>query len=414
MPGAQGPLSQEQLRLLTATLEAMPEGALIVSPDLRVVAVNRRFTQLFGLDGAVDTSYGAPTDPLVAHLVAHHLPHSGEMVELYRQSLKRTATARSQVSRLAEYRVRDGRMLRRHLSPVRLGGAPDGTLLGHLWLLEDITDRQAYEDELRHHAGVLGDLARERATFTARTLHELRTPLATVLSFCDLLLDPATGPLTTDQSDFLTAIHRNARRLRDALDGLLHTFADDHARPLAVFAPFSVPALVTRVALHALGRSAGSPAPFVSVSCEEGPEPVGDEDLLEDAVTALVSNAVKYTPRDGSVEITARPLPTGQWEVVVADDGIGIPVEFQETVFEPFVRASNARRSEYPGTGLGLSTAQDAVRLHGGSLCVRSKEGVGSVFTMRLPFSAAVPAEAREPRRSRERREPRESRDSTA
>lgn len=393
MHRAQGLISQEQLRLLTATLDAMPEGALIVSPELRIVAVNRRFTRMFRLDGVVDTSHGASTAPLIDHLAEHHLPHSGETIELYRQSLKRTAASRSPVSRLAEYRLRDGRVLRRHLSPVLLDGTPDGPLVGHLWLLEDITDRQAYEDELRHHARTLGDLARERATFTARTLHELRTPLATVLSFCDLLLEPSTGPLSTDQSEFLTAIHRNARRLQDALDGLLHAHADDHSRPRAVFAPFSVPALVSRVALHALNRAAGSPAPFVCVRCEQGPDPVGDEDLLEDAVTALVSNAVKYTPQDGTVEITARLLPQGQWEIVVADDGIGIPVEFQETVFEPFVRASNARRAEYPGTGLGLSTAQDAVRMHGGSIRVRSKEGTGTVFTVRLPLTATGPSE---------------------
>lgn len=366
--------SQDELSLASAVLDSLPQAAVLLDPELRIVRVNRRFAELLRLPPGLDHSPGAPRGPLLDH-IAGLLAHPED-----RRRLRAERDSPHPVTRTAEYVLRDGRTLRRRRSPITVR---DG-LFGHLWLVEDVTRQREAEEELYAQVRNLSTLADERAAFAARTLHELRTPLATVLSLTELLLDPGTGRLNSEQTSFLEAVHRNASRMRAATENLPKAAGGPPAAPS--LAPVLVHELVERVVLEALQRGAGA-GPYLSADTVPGPPLVADGALVTGALEQLVENAVRYTPADGLVEVAARP-DGDHWTVVVRDTGIGVPLEYQEEIFTPFVRAPNARRGGFPGTGLGLAIALDAVRLHGGTIEVHDREGPGAVFTVRLPLAA--------------------------
>ncbi|MFF9894745.1 ATP-binding protein [Streptomyces longispororuber] len=365
-----------------AVLRAVPPGALLVGDDGRIVAANPQFVEVFGLRG-VDTSTGADAEA-VADAVARLLP----------DGLPSVRGARGEFVRRAEIRLRDGRTLRRSRQPIDA----DGRRLGVLWLVEDVTEQRRYEAELHRHIDRLGELARERAEFAARTSHELRTPLATVLTFCELLADPALGALGEPRGEYLATIRRAATRMRDMADGLLHRYAQAAGGAPPSFAPLDPVPLLTRL-VHDVTPWATRDGVFVTLDVPGGERPplLADADALERALTALLDNAVKFTPAGGTVAVTARPCPRpgdGEarppappgWLITVTDSGIGIPKEFQDEVFTEFVRAPNARRGPYPGTGLGLSVVRDAVRLHSGTVAVHGDEGHGTGVEVWLPL----------------------------
>ncbi|MFD9071435.1 PAS domain-containing sensor histidine kinase [Streptomyces lasiicapitis] len=361
-----------------AVLRAIPLGALLVGDDDRVVAANPQFATVCGIEG-VDLSTGASAEP-IAEAVRRLLPDTDAGA---------VRALRSQFVRKAEIGLRDGRVLRRSRQPIDTGDAR----LGVLWLVEDITEQRRYENDLHRHIGTLGELARDRAEFAARTSHELRTPLSTVLTFCELLADPAAGTLSTAQREYVDTIRRGAQRMQDMADGLLHRYAEAATTPPA-YAPLDPGPLLTRLVSDTTPHATRGGV-FLSLDLPaERPPLVADADRLERALAALLDNAVKFTPAGGAGGVRAHPrdggaldgeLPSPGWQFTVRDDGIGIPKEFQEEVFTEFVRAPNARRGPYPGTGLGLSVVRDAVRVHAGTVTVHSAEGHGTAMEVWLP-----------------------------
>ncbi|WP_055569162.1 sensor histidine kinase [Streptomyces atriruber] len=362
-----------------ALLNAVPEGALLVGADNRVVAVNHQLVELARLRD-VDTSPGAPVEALAA-AVAEQLPAgSTSLRQLNRRQFPRTA----------EVRFLDGRVIRTNRRPIDVAGEH----VGVLWLAEDITEQRRREHDLRRHVRTLGELARERSEFTARASHELRTPLATILSFCELLAPPSGDPLSAAQATYLATIRRNAQRMQEMVDGLLHAATATGTRPEAAYARVDMARLLGRLTgdLQPRAQAAGI---FLVHAHEPGPPAFADRGQLENALAALLDNAVKFTPPGGTVTVSAHPYdePDGTgWEISVADTGIGIPKEFQEEVFTEFVRAPNARRGAYPGTGLGLSAVRDTVRMHDGHIALHGGEGDGTAVVLRLPTGRPAPA----------------------
>ncbi|MER8235931.1 HAMP domain-containing sensor histidine kinase [Streptomyces sp. NPDC094049] len=368
--------SPEQLSLAAALLDALPQAALLLDRELRVVRVNHRFATLLRLPAGIDLSPGTPRDRVVGHL-AGLLDRPEE-----RRRLLEESETHGPVTRTTDYHLRDGRTLRRRRSPVA-----DGNLLhGHLWLVEDVTRQSEAEENLYEQVRKLAALADERAAFAGRALHELRTPLATVLSFAELLLDPVGGPLSQEQTAYVGAIRRGAQRMRSVAEQLPRT-ASGGPPPEPRLGPVLVHELIERVVLEALQRAEGG-GPYIAAECPvAGPPLIADGGLLTGALEELLGNALRFTPAEGRVEVVGRPA-ADHWTIEISDDGIGVPLEYHEEIFTPFVRAPNARRGGYPGTGLGLAGALDTVRLHGGTITVRNHEDrPGAVFTVRLPLS---------------------------
>ncbi|GAA2089124.1 hypothetical protein GCM10009801_53240 [Streptomyces albiaxialis] len=365
------------VRVLRAALQAAPLGVLCQGTDGRIVAANDALGGMFGLGPECDISPGAPARTVLEEIARRYVPGHPAARTSPRDHAPR-------IRRVTEIPLRDGRVVNRETVPLQDGDAH----VGFLWTYRDVTEAKRTEHDLRRDNEDLERVLRERREFTATASHELRTPLAAVVSFCELLADPASGTLDVHQRDFLAAIARNAEHMRQVITRLLPASgapggaAGPHGLELG---EVRVPRLLDH-ALAARTAAMEEAGVFLTVRCADGPPLRGDEHLLERVVTNLLGNAAKYTAAGGDVRLTAAPRGAA-WEIEVADTGIGVPEESRNAIFQTFARAPNAERGGYPGSGIGLAVSHDIVRLHGGTLTVGGTEGEGAVFRLRLPLA---------------------------
>jgi signal transduction histidine kinase len=247
----------------------------------------------------------------------------------------------------------------------------DGVTIGYLFVATDVT--QALE------------VARLKDEFVGLISHELRTPLSSILGYLELMRDDEGSPLSEEQLQYLGVAERNAHRLLRLVGDLLFT---------AQVASGKFPLDVGRVALCDVVTAAVQSARPVAASA--GVEllmglpgsPIvvrGDAVRLGQACDNLISNAVKFTPRGGTVTVT---LGSSAEDAIVSvrDTGMGIPASELDQLYARFFRASTATRNAVPGVGLGLTITKAIVTAHEGELDVESEEGVGTSFSMSLPL----------------------------
>ena len=249
-----------------------------------------------------------------------------------------------------------------HTEVGRLAGAVNH-MLEHVE--SSLTQRQASEERLRR--------------FVADASHELRTPVAVIRSHAELA--GRTGaPLPPDVAHALTRIDRESARMGHLVDDLLLLARLDSGRPLA-----RDDVDLTRIALDAVSdaRVAGADHRWQLDLPEEPVSVRGDGSALHQVVANLLANARAHTPAGTSVVTTVRTGPDGV-ELVVADDGPGIPTGAQPWIFERFTRADDDRAAATGSSGLGLAIVQAIVREHGGRVELVSEPGA-TRFTVTLP-----------------------------
>ena len=240
--------------------------------------------------------------------------------------------------------------------------------------------------QLAEQNAKLRELDSLKDEFVGLVSHELRTPLTSISGYLELLGDPEAGPLNDEQSEFLAIIDRNARRLRTLVDDLLFVARLEAGR----LDLKHVEVDPTDVVIHAVdsARPRAADRGVALVVEAEGPAVViGDADRLAQLLDNLVSNALKFTPRDGSVEARL-DLRDGHARLQVADSGIGIEQEELGHLFERFYRASTAVSQQVPGTGLGLYISKAIAEAHGGSIEVESEVGGRHDLPGRAPARA--------------------------
>lgn len=313
-------------------------------------------------------------------------------------------------------RPADGGEIWVHVAAMPLPG-PDGEPVGYLAAITNISDRKRAEAERERllaaeqrtltaelAARELAELAQERLVeqntrlleldesrrqFLATASHELSTPLASIVSFCELIKGGDSG-ISAQTGQAVGVIERNARRLlRVVGDLLLIGKIEAGGLPLDIGTVY-VPELVADVA-RSNAPEAAKQGVRVEVSAGDGPSLQADQERLHQAFDNLLSNAIKFTARkhgaeDGLVRIAATH-DDHFWRVEVADSGIGIPPAELGHIFERFARASNAKAASLPGTGLGLSVVKAVAELHGGRVEVDSAEGLGTTFCVYLPIA---------------------------
>ncbi|WP_341946070.1 ATP-binding protein [Microbacterium sp. LWH11-1.2] len=231
------------------------------------------------------------------------------------------------------------------------------------------------------------EVARMKDEFVGMISHELRTPLSAIIGFLDLLQSDPGQPLSEEQQEFVAIIERNAQRLLNLVGDLLFTAQVESGRFPLDRAEVDVGELV-RSAVASAGPHAQREG--IEITAELAPEPVRiliDAGRIGQALDNLLSNAIKFTPRGGRVAARVRPVDGGV-ELSVSDTGIGIPKDEQGMLFTRFFRASTATSNAVPGVGLGLTITRAIVLAHGGTMDVRSEEGVGTEFRFVLPSAA--------------------------
>ncbi len=238
---------------------------------------------------------------------------------------------------------------------------------------------------------------RLKEEFFALVSHELRTPLTSIAGYLELVLDPEESELDESQRHFLTVVERNARRLQRLVGDLLFV-AQFEAGKLSLEA---APASLEHVAAEAV-ESARPKADELGIDLRLNAEAVpamrGDAGRLGQTLDNLISNALKFTPAGGRVDV--RVIDRRDRAVIeVADTGLGISESDQKRLFERFFRTDAAQEAAIPGVGLGLSISKAIVEGHGGAISVASAEGRGTTFTIDLPLQGA--AGAPQPQRRR-------------
>lgn len=340
---------RRQRNELEAILSAMVEGVIVLDDGLRIKSMNVAAARLFDVDQRAG----------LGKSVLQYLRNS-ELAEFAERTL---ASSRPVEESMMLYNRRIIH-LQLHGSVVREEDQPAGALI----VLNDISRLKRLENM--------------RKDFVANVSHELKTPITSILGFVETLLDGAIED-THSARRFLSIINDHTSRLSHIIEDLLslsrlESFEQEIPRDWC-----TVEEIVNRtkadIASHAQSKQirivdsyAGTARAFVN------------QNLLEQALTNLVDNAVKYSDEGQQVRVDVRNSG-GTLEIDVADAGIGIPREDVERIFERFYRVDRARSREMGGTGLGLAIVKHIALAHGGTVSVSSVAGEGSVFSMRVP-----------------------------
>jgi len=248
--------------------------------------------------------------------------------------------------------------------------------------------RELFEqaDEARAALAVQNERLREldhlKDNLISVVSHELRTPLTSILGYLELLQQDREQ-LTQRQRHFVGVVGRNADRLLNIVVDLLFVAQAQAGQLTLDRQPLDLSGLVDHAVEAALPAANERQITITAVPCA-GAIVRGDSQRLEQVLDNLLSNALKFTPRNGSVEVR---VSTRRGEVVleVADSGIGIPASAQRELFTRFFRTDAAIAAAIQGTGLGLSIVKAIVEGHGGRVGVESVEGEGATFRVTLP-----------------------------
>jgi two-component system phosphate regulon sensor histidine kinase PhoR len=350
----------EQLRLrleevtaekerLRAVLDAMTEGVLVVDDEGVILLANERLSEFYQI-----------SDPLPGRRPLEMI-RDAELDEL----LAAASSSDEPVSRTLSVRHPSRRTLRVHA--VRFP-ARAARRLGTVAVFHDISD--------------FAQLDKVRRDFVANASHELRTPLTAIRGFAETLL--SGGDLSEEERhSYLEVMDRHARRLGNLVDDLLALSSIERGGE-----GLTCTRVDTAVLARALIRDAGSlfAEKNIDVQLEsQGPALAwADPQAVEQILTNLLDNAVKYTAEGGRISVSTEE--DGDFvRVRVRDTGIGIPESDLGRIFERFYRVDKARSRELGGTGLGLSIVKHLVQQLGGEISVESEVGKGSLFSFTLP-----------------------------
>ncbi|BAC90199.1 sensor histidine kinase [Gloeobacter violaceus] len=300
------------------------------------------------------------------------------------------------------------RLLRRVIFTVLDGEMTRGSITGvvrAVHLINEVVDEaiascfQSYVDErLRELAQLqsqllltnqeLGRLVRAHQDNLSVLAHELKTPLNSIIGYANLFL--RTGRTRTDIGDTLPDFEHIERVVRNGTR-LLHLINDalEFSRSEAGQTRLHLEAVALRPTVEEVVETirplAAAQGLEVSLDCGLAPQTVASDSMrLQQILTNLLSNAVRYTP-SGSVRVECKAVDDRHWSVAVSDTGLGIAPEDQPHIFEPYSRFSCNERSRTEGTGLGLAIVSQLVNLLQGKIALVSEPGVGSTFTVTFP-----------------------------
>jgi PAS domain S-box-containing protein len=310
----------------------------------------------------------------------------------------------AQVARnaLATPRVHDGSQ-RSEWTYVRSDGSRVPTLMnisllrdeqnqptGFLAVVTDLTERKALEEQLRERTRQAEAASQAKSAFLAHMSHEFRTPLNAVIGLSQLLLQM---PLSEKAASFVTPIHQAGEQLLALINDVLDLSRIEAGEMQLEEAAFEIAPLLDAVLAMVRPQADAKGLSLVAdIPADLARRLSGDALRLRQVLLNLLGNAVKFTAT-GSVTLRVRVLmvQAGQalLRIDVADTGIGIAVEQQPHIFEPFAQADGSITRRYGGFGLGLSIVRRLVDMMGGELFMQSQPGHGSVFSVKLRFRLA-------------------------
>jgi len=239
--------------------------------------------------------------------------------------------------------------------------------------------------EIEQKSRELEAASRHKSELLANMSHELRTPLNAIIGFSEVLNEHMFGELNEKQDEYLKDIYASGQHLLSLINDILDLSKIEAGRMELELAGFSLPAAIDN-ALILVRERASRRGIRLGQTVNDGVGMIrGDERKVKQVLLNLLSNALKFTPEGGRIDVRAT-MKDGMAEIAVADTGVGIAPEDQEAIFEEFRQVGTADK-KVEGTGLGLALSRKFIELHGGRIWVKSQSGEGSTFTFALPVS---------------------------
>jgi len=251
--------------------------------------------------------------------------------------------------------------------------------------MASILDRIEREADLRAARDEAEEMNRLKSAFLANMSHEIRTPLTSIIGFAEILRDEA------DESTqrFANLIHTSSQRLMETLKSVLDLSKLEAGAmdlsPESVQVDAAVQSTVDLFQPRASAQDVALTTHGTDAECRA----VLDKSALDRVLSNMISNAIKFTPSGGSVDVHLHPAPDAI-EIAVADTGVGIEEAFLPDLFEAFTQESTGNTRAFEGSGLGLAITKRLVDLMGGTISVESTKGEGTTFTVRLPREAST------------------------
>lgn len=336
---------------LKSIIESMREGVIVISREEDLILVNDAAKDMFGID---DAAAGRPYMETV---------RNPDLQRLISRMQKQKKSATQEISTLYPQE-------RSYLVSVRVSPRYREIVV----VIFDITEFKKLE--------------KMKADFVANVSHELRTPLTSIKGYIETLLDKSYDT-DEEKKEFLEIIEENTDRLIAIASDLLvlselESGEADPRDSRKGYEEIDIEETIVR-SVGSLDSLFSRNKVNLSLDIENGMPPYrANRFLVERMLINLVENSAKYTLENGSVSVRASAR-NGAFRIEVEDNGIGIPQEHHERIFERFYRVDKNRSREIGGTGLGLSIVKHIVIQHEGTISVRSSEGEGTTFTVELP-----------------------------
>ena len=344
-------ISSERAKL-AVVLASMFEGVVVTDNKERVVLMNPSLRKLFLVDRE-------PAGRRLLEVIRNTAVQ--DMVERILAGAKPLTTEEVDID-IPEKKV------------VKVNGVPiihNNKVEGALLVFHDIT-------ELRR-------LEQIRQDFVANVSHELRTPISSIKGYAETLLEGALDD-KDNARDFVNIISQDSNRLARLIDDLLDLSRIESGKMKMVFLPIDPAVAIGRAARIIENQAKAKSISLVFNVAGGLPKINADETRFSQVMINLLDNAIKYTPENGSVTISANVV-NGVLQIDVVDTGTGISEKDIPRIFERFYRTDKARSRELGGTGLGLSIVKHIVQAHGGLVWVQSTLGQGSTFSFTIPLA---------------------------
>lgn len=356
-------------RRFRAVVDAAVDGVIVFDEAGVIEAFNPAAEQLFG--------YRA--DEIVGSNV-RRLVHPDSVIE-YEESARSSEASRTPNEMELVHRSGDVFTAEVSLGSFRLGGSTTLTAV-----VRDVTERKVTEDALRRAKEAAERVSRAKDEFLAGMSHELRTPLNGVIGLSSILARGTHGPLTGKQAEYVAQIEASGKHLLSLINDVLDLAKIEADRFEPELTAVSIEAVVDEALGMVREPAVSKNVTLVSALDSALPPVMADSRRVRQILVNLLGNGVKFTPSGGRVEVAAQAAGSDV-VVTVSDDGIGIPPDQIEEVFEPFQQVESSLDRRHEGTGLGLALSRRLIERMGGTLAVKSVLGKGSEFTFMLPMA---------------------------